>query len=219
MLDHIRISYNLDSMKLRISGKHSNARIGIVQHGMIRRQRQRKRGGRTSLNLPTHLGRALVSAVRNRLARPFAGDPQRMNCIPHFGIRQIEQEYQQRYFEHVRRARISFAALLLSAGTHTLLIASLVRDVLGSSPGIHIDHVVPFAAAIVCLAPFTGFLARLHLFSRAEARRFRARLNELGASLVEWGAEPARHRHRPPPSDPTQSDGNPAAARPTDYTG
>ncbi len=205
-------------MKPRTSGKHSNAGIGIARHGM-RRQQQRKRGGCTSLNLPAHLGRALVSAVRKRLARPLTGDLERMNRIPHFGIRQIEQEYQLRYFEHLRRARVSFAALLLSAGTHALLIANLVRGVLGASPGVHIDQVVPFAAAIVCLAPFTGFLARLHLCSRAETRRFRAQLNELGASLVEWGTEPAGRRHRPPPSELTGSYGNLAAARPTDYTG
>jgi hypothetical protein len=112
-----------------------------------------------------------------------------MNIDLH-GIRQIRLEYEQQYAEHVRRVRMSFAALALTGGAHLLLVAYLARDIaMGAAPLASVENAVPYLTAICCIAPFTFFLVRLHAYSRAETHYFEEQLAALDTSLADWSAD------------------------------
>jgi hypothetical protein len=97
------------------------------------------------------------------------------------GIRQIAEEYQQRYASRVRRARISGVVLLLGIATQLLLTAALVTRVV---------DLKSYLGATACVLPTTCFLLGIYVHSRAGAREAREQLVELFQHTTEIPLRP-----------------------------
>jgi len=122
-----------------------------------------------------------------------------MSCLPspagrrsQLGIRQIEEEYQQRHSSRARWTRVCGGALLLAFVTHAVLLTAFIRSVVEQASLFPVERVVPYLGGNLCMLPFTWLLARLYLRNRAAAGQAWARLNEI-QSLRQ------RKVRRPPP--------------------
>lgn len=109
-----------------------------------------------------------------------------MRCLPsldhrapQLGIRQIEDEYRQRWASRVQSVRVSGGALLLSVATHVVLTAAFIAGVIKRGSLFPIEHVASFLGATLCVLPVTCFLARLYTHSLDGAREARTQLIEL----------------------------------------